>query len=428
MKWLSYRRFYSERHSLVHAALLLVTCLLVFSENFDHAFHLDSQGGLLQNHYVRTLKNIPLYFVDPLTLTNNTANADYRPILQLTFALNYAVSGYEMWSWHLFQILLHASCAFGLYRLCRRLLLEFHPHQSQLTTAHLSLLVALIFAVHPYTSGVVNYLWARPSLLTSAFLFPSILLYMKSQSSNSRLPWSSWSLYTLALFTKVEAVACLGVYLLCEVLRVAKHRVAPGPTHHGRAGDREGFLADVLQALNRRTLRRLWPFLLTTLIYLVIRDQVMPAYAAEARHAAEVGHWAYFWTQTTAWWHYVLRWFAPIHLIADDLSFPIFHSPWEPRVLLSIAGWVGVAALLRALYCKQPQSTFLVLCALALISPTSSFLPLAEMVNEHRPYMALSLISLVWLVPFLLVLFRVARSTITEKLALQWARCANRLG
>lgn len=37
-----------------------------------------------------------------------------RPILQTTFALNYAITGYQMWSWHLVQILVHTICVLGL--------------------------------------------------------------------------------------------------------------------------------------------------------------------------------------------------------------------------------------------------------------------------------------------------------------------------
>jgi hypothetical protein len=71
----------------------------------------------------------------------------------------------------------------------------------------------------------------------------------------------------------------------------------------------------------------------------------------------------------------------------------------EPMVLLALLGWGMVACVLGLLYRTRPVYTFVAVSALALISPHSSFLPLTEMVNEHRPYLAVSLLSLCWIVP-----------------------------
>src|ERR1043166_6343783 len=114
---------------IAHAALLAVLCVAIYSNNFRHDFQLDDSHVLLTNPSIRSLDNVPKYFVDPSTFTSLRGNVDYRPVLQATYALNYRMGGYKTWWWHLTQILLHVVCAVGLYFLCRRILLEARPGQ-----------------------------------------------------------------------------------------------------------------------------------------------------------------------------------------------------------------------------------------------------------------------------------------------------------
>jgi tetratricopeptide (TPR) repeat protein len=120
---------------------------------------------------------------------------------------------------------------------------------------------------------------------------------------------------------------------------------------------------------------------------------------------------SYALTQTTAWWYYIANWWVPSGLIADHASYPVYGHIFEPRVGLALLGWVMVGMALWRTYGRRPAYLILALTALALISPTSSFLPLAEMVNEHRPYLALGCLSLLWLVPLLGTLIRFAQGS-----------------
>jgi tetratricopeptide (TPR) repeat protein len=313
-------------------------------------------------------------------------------VLQATYALNYRMGGYDTWWWHLTQILLHAVCAIGLYFLCRRILLaSASGAEDRRALRYVPLLAAVVFALHPTASGVVNYLSARSSLLTAAFLLPSILLYMAphGEQRSARIPWLAALLYTLALFSKVEAVGCLAVYFLFEVWQTAIAR--------GRVGN---FFSDLRHALDRQTLRRLAPFLAVTVVYFIIRRQVMaPFQLGEASRPVGVSSWQYLLTQTVVWWEYVLKWFAPVRLVADQGNYPVYRSLLDGPVPLAIGAWLAIGAGLVAFWKERPYLTFLAFSALALLSPTSSVAPLAEMLNEHRPYLPLALLSLCWIIP-----------------------------
>jgi tetratricopeptide (TPR) repeat protein len=392
-----YRKF----QDAIHVAILICAALAAFSNNYRHDYPLDCGHMLLDNPSIRSLKNIPSYFKDPLTFTILPANADYRPVLQVTYAFNYWISQYDTWSWHLVQILLHAICILCLYFLALRLLREFHRNLSPDTAGVIAFIAALLYDVHPVTSGVINYLSARSSLLVAAFLLPSFLLYMRDkhhgEAVGTSVPILSPVFYALALFAKVEAVGALAVYFLYDTLRIAARRSAQAAD----VKEKGGLIGDVYSTCNLRTLVRLAPYLAVTAVYFLIRIRIMPDFAALARKSADMTAPAYLWTQITAWWYYVGTWSAPVNLVADNQTYPIFRSPLAPPVLLALAGWVLTAGLIAAVYRKLPYIAFLAVSALALISPTSSVLPLAEMVNEHRPYLPLALASLAWLLPAL---------------------------
>jgi hypothetical protein len=97
----------------------------------------------------------------------------------------------------------------------------------------------------------------------------------------------------------------------------------------------------------------------------------------------------YLLTQFRAWWYYIGEFFAPVWMVADYGSYPLSTSVLDPRVLYAVTGWICVLALLLYAARRAPAITFLGLAFFVHLSPHSSFIPLAEMVNEHRPYLPL---------------------------------------
>lgn len=358
---------------------LLALCFIVYANNFSHVFQLDDGYAFVDNPWIRSLSYIPRYFVDPSTLTTYKPNADYRPVLQVTYALNYWLSGTAMWSWHLVQVLLHGTAAFLLYSFLKLMLGKAEGKFSPEAFA-----VSALFAVHPYASGVVNYNWARSSLLAAVFLLATFLAY--GNYLRDRRPAAfRWSLifFALALFTKVEAIAGLGVIALLEAI----------------PKEPRGLLTDLWTAAKGDMWRRWLPFAAIAAVYLGTRYAVMPPEALQGTARSDVPPLAYFLTQLTVWWHYVLRWFSPVNLIADNTAYPVYRSLGESAVLLALAGWAVVLLFLDRLWKTAPVLVFCALSAFVLITPTSSIAPLAEMANEHRPYLPLALLSAVWVIP-----------------------------
>lgn len=347
--------------------LLLLIGVGLYSNSSRHEFALDDDHSIVRNPSVRSLENVPSYFTQPRTFSVLLTNIDYRPVLQTTYALNHAVAEYRMPIWHWTQVAIHIWCAMALFCFTRLLLEKVEGERKRAILV--AALVSLAFLVHPVNSGVVNYVSARSSSLTAAFLLTAFCLELSDRQK------IAWVMMLLALFTKVEAVAALAVFWGISVLRSND----PWP---GRL---------------KGNPRRWMPYAGAVVIYMVARQFAMQGIDfAGFAGASGVTRWMYLCTQTTVWWTYLLHWFCPFNLVADNSVYPIYRGLLDPPVMMACLG-LGVAIL--ALWCaakKRPHFPLLALSYLALLSPTSSVVPLAEMVNEHRPYLPVALLSLVF--------------------------------
>src|SRR5438445_13432203 len=95
------------RFTAAFAALLALGIVASYSNSLGIGFYFDDTYGISSNPAIRSLRNIPPFFTDPFTLTTLRENVDIRPVLLVTFALNYAISGNQPWSSHVFHVILH---------------------------------------------------------------------------------------------------------------------------------------------------------------------------------------------------------------------------------------------------------------------------------------------------------------------------------
>jgi tetratricopeptide (TPR) repeat protein len=357
--------------------IFAIAVAVAYSNSLSNAFALDDWHSIEANPWIRSLANVPAFFRDPSTFSTLRTNVDYRPVLQATYALNFAWSGDDTWSWHLVNLAIHFAVAVSLFLLGRRLvgsgglapLTARSPGIGDLA----ALVAAVLFAVHPITSGCVNYVSARSSSLVAALTLPALVIYLGALG-RPRVPpriAAAVVLYALALLTKVEAVSFVLVLVLAELLLDPTPRIRPG----------------VRRLAHRTAWGRIAPFLAVTIAYLVLWRSLSPLAASPALAPASVTPLPYFLTQLRAWWHYVGLVVAPTNLVADDPTFPLSHAITDPGVLVAAAGWACVAALALGAVRTAPVATFLVGCFFAFLLPHSSFVPLAEPVNEHRPYL-----------------------------------------
>lgn len=77
--------------------LVLAVAVVPHLNGLGGGFHYDDEHALVRNTHLRQLSAIPGFFLDSATFSAEPDMAMYRPLLQTTFALNYALTGYDAW-------------------------------------------------------------------------------------------------------------------------------------------------------------------------------------------------------------------------------------------------------------------------------------------------------------------------------------------
>src|SRR2546422_3626114 len=190
-----------QKFTLLFLALLGVGLAISYGNSFGIGFYFDDSYGIASNPAIRSLRNIPLLFTDPFTLTTMRENVDIRPVLVTTFAINYAISGNEPWSYHLLNLILHFITAGLVFVIVRDHLWWPATDRGPSGEARIpAAAAALFFALAPLNSQTLNYMWARSALLCTAFYLAAFLALLHRR-------WILGSaLHALALLTKAIAV------------------------------------------------------------------------------------------------------------------------------------------------------------------------------------------------------------------------------
>ena len=70
-----------------HYGLFITLCFIIFlalvvtySNHFHNSFQFDDSHTIVNNTYLRDVKNIPLFFKDNRTTSSLPANQGYRPV------------------------------------------------------------------------------------------------------------------------------------------------------------------------------------------------------------------------------------------------------------------------------------------------------------------------------------------------------------
>ena len=146
-------------------AIVLVAGILTYANSLSGPFILDDQSTIADNQQIREWWS-PSSVLVPET---DTAIAG-RPIVNLSFAVNYAIGGLDVRGYHAGNIAIHLICALLAFGVMRRTL-ELPRMRDRFggSSANLACAVALLWVVHPLNSEVVDYLTERTESLMALF-------------------------------------------------------------------------------------------------------------------------------------------------------------------------------------------------------------------------------------------------------------------
>lgn len=336
----------------IFAAVLVLSVSLAYANSLQVGFELDDSYLIPSNPAIRSLANIPRFFWDPYMLTVVRNNIDLRPALSTTYAINYFLSGYRPWSYHVISLVIHLMAAGLVFVIVRDFLWR---EGGDLGAA----IAAMAFALSPLNSQPASlYMSGRSASLATLFYLAGFLMACRGRLG----PLVGF--HALALLSKAVAVTLPGAIVLYAVCygRMARRRaitmvVATGALDIG---------------------------------YLLYRHLLLPSWVRDASHGAFMTPGIWLMSSWSALLAYARRFVLPADLSIDHENV-IAWSFWQPRAWLSLAvilAWIGLAIWYRKSWPLLAFGTGFFFLALA---PEHTVLALAEVQNDHRPYLASSL-------------------------------------
>jgi hypothetical protein len=139
-------------------------------------FHYDDGHSIVRNPHVRNLANLPRFFADPTLFGENPAHAMYRPVVLVAHAVSQYLSPDSASGFLGLNLALHGAATLLLFRVLTVLV----PGGA--------LLGAMLFALHPLQTEVVNYVSARSESLVAVGILLAVLAFLQYRST-ARPAW-----------------------------------------------------------------------------------------------------------------------------------------------------------------------------------------------------------------------------------------------
>jgi tetratricopeptide (TPR) repeat protein len=174
--------------------------LIVYANVLFNGFVWDDIVFILNNYQVHSLNIIQLF-----SKSEFNSGGYYRPIPALYFATIYALVQNQPFYYHLIQICLHITITCLIYLL-----------YTKFFNKGLSLILSLVFLVHPINFESVGFIGATQSELFTLFGLIALLLSEKVKALRSVLVIGFFLL--IALLAKEVAIAFLFLALLWQIL------------------------------------------------------------------------------------------------------------------------------------------------------------------------------------------------------------------
>jgi protein O-mannosyl-transferase len=163
-----------RRRWLLFAGLGVVGAL-TYANALARPFMFDDMSAIVDNEQIRSLS-------DPrVLLPERERPVSGRPLVNLSFAVNYALGGLDSWGYHAVNLVTHVLCGVLLMAVVGdTLALPQMPAALREQADLLGFIVALFWLVHPLNSEVVAYVTQRTESMMAFFFL--LTLYASTRA------------------------------------------------------------------------------------------------------------------------------------------------------------------------------------------------------------------------------------------------------
>lgn len=345
-------------------AVIPLVAAVAYSNTFNVPFLMDDPSAIVFNPNIRQL-----WPLSRVVTTEKQTTITARPVVALSVALNYAISGDRVWSYHVFNLLIHMACGLLVYGITRRTLAS--PRligRFGDSSTPIAVVVAVLWTVHPLQTMSVTYIIQRcESMMGLCYL---LTLYCVIRGAASARP-RGW---------QVGAVAACAIGMGCkETMATAQLTLLLYDWV---------FLAGSWGEL---FVKRRWLYagLAATWVPLGLLVATDPHSDSAGFAYSGVTPWEYLRTQPGVILYYFRLAFWP-YPQCFDYEWPIADTVWRvaaPGIVI-----VSLLGLVIWRLCRRCPWGFVGAWFFLILSVTSSIVPINIVASEHRMYLPLAAI------------------------------------
>jgi Flp pilus assembly protein TadD len=341
---------------------LVLASLAAYLGSFRGPFLYDDRGSVVDNPTIREWSTAfrPLATGWPVS---------GRPILNASFAANYAFSGLDTHEYHVTNWLIHTGAGLLLLGLCRRILLRVPSLEASATG--IAWATALFWTLSPLQTESVTYISQRAESLMGFCYLGCLYGFIRAYGSGATS--SAWA--TASVAACFVGVGCKEVMVTVPLVILFCDRVFVAGGWKAALAARRGYYA---------ALGCSWVLLGAVMLTTGMRGGTVG-------FGSGIHWWAYAVTQFRAIATYLRLSFWPSPLLFSYglvLGGPTLWLIIDAVLVLCVAG-ISVAGAVRG-----SKLGFLGVWFFAILAPTSSIVPVStELMAEHRVYLSLAAVA-----------------------------------
>jgi len=388
----------SDTKKIALSTILIATvAVIIYSNTFYSSFHFDDTPAIVENYAIHRFDLKEIF------------STSSRPILDLTFALNYYFGKLDVFGYHMVNIILHIVNGILLYFILLWTINPPHPNPppqggrveegissplggsppeaagegvfsaNSSINFRLPLYASLIFVAHPIQTQAVTYIVSRSSVLATTFYLLALLLFIRAfRFLSSSLVSRPSPFYIIGAFlasclgmgTKQEFATLPLMLLIYDFYFVSKGDWKVLKGHYKVHIAMFSTLAIVLYLS--------FSGLQTYISFDYAKGVPMP-------QEGTITSFQYFLTQLHVIPYYIKLLFIPTNLNLD-YDWPITRNIDLPTVLFFVLLTFIVIVAIK-LYSKARLVSFGIIWFFVTLSVTSSFVVIYDVIFEHRLYL-----------------------------------------
>ncbi|MEZ6142808.1 MAG: tetratricopeptide repeat protein [Zavarzinella sp.] len=355
--------------------LLILCCLFAYANSVTKTFIFDDDGWLTNapnlDHPIKYLRGFHT-----------------RMTVAAVNLLNHQMGKNNPVSFHITNILIHLAATLVLYGLIRRTLLLPRFENRYFTRAtYLAFASALLWMLHPIQTQSVTYLVQRCESMAGLFYMFVLYALVRSADHDQPLPpearsrffrsphtrWGHWKWYLLAGVSMILGYSSKEILATAMIAVVLFDRI---------------FIAPSWKEVSRR-----WPFYLWVggiwlayTIWNIVRST--KAVNNVGFGLDNVTPMQYAYTEIGVMIHYFKITFYPTRLCLDYQTWPWSHSWREVTREMIVVGSILLTSFGLMLW-RLPMG-FVLFWFFLILAPTSTVMPIADAIFEHRLYLSLA--------------------------------------